>query len=134
MNRRADRENLVKMVYEMHMNSDFSLLRYEKYCEQYLEGEPDAYFELTSRTIIANRQMIDEAIERNSTNWKISRMPAVDLAILRVAAAEILYESDVPDEVSINEAVELAKKYGIEKSPGFINGLLGSMVREHAGQ
>lgn len=124
----------MKLVYEMHMNRDFSMLRYEQFCEQYMDEDPDQYFESTARTIIANRPLIDEAIERNSTNWKINRMPAVDLAILRIAAAELLYDSDVPQVVSINEAVELAKKYGTEKSPGFINGLLGSLVREHAGQ
>ena len=131
MNRRTDRENLMKLVYEMHMNQDFSMQRYEKYCDQYIKGIPDQYFKTTSTTIIDNIGQIDETIEKNSTNWKISRMSAVDLAILRVASAEILFESGVPIEVSINEAVELAKKYGTEKSPGFINGLLGSLVREH---
>ncbi len=133
MNRRLDRENLMKLVYEMHMNRDFSQHRYEKFCEQYVKGVPDQYFQNMSKTIIANVTAIDEAVERNSTNWKISRMSAVDLSILRVAAAEILYNSGVPLEVAINEAVELAKKYGTEKSPGFVNGLLGSLVREHEG-
>ena len=133
MNRRLDRENLMKLVYEMHMNRDFSQYRYEKFCEQYVKGAPDQYFQNMSKTIIANVTAIDEAVERNSTNWKISRMSAVDLSILRVAAAEILYNSGVPLEVAINEAVELAKKYGTEKSPGFVNGLLGSLVREHEG-
>ena len=129
MNRRHDRENLMKLVYEMHMNHDFSIQRYEKFCEQYVQGTPDRYFQSVSGMIIDNIEEIDETIEKNSTNWKISRMSAVDLAILRVSAAEILYNSGVPLEVSINEAVELAKKYGTEKSPGFINGLLGSLVR-----
>ena len=131
MNRRLDRENLMKLVYEMHMNDDFSISRYERYCEQYLEEKPDRYLDETARTVVYNIAVIDEAIERNSTNWKIGRMSAVDLAILRVAAAELLYESDVPKEVAINEAVEMAKKYGTEKSPGFINGLLGSLVKNH---
>ena len=55
-------------------------------------------------------------------------MPSVDLAILRVAAAEILYIKEIPDSVSINEAVGLAKKYGTDKSSKFINGLLGGLV------
>lgn len=121
----------MKLIYEMHMNQDFSILRYEKFCEQYLEEEPDQYLDSTIRTVIFNRQVIDEKIEKHSRNWKISRMSAVDLAILRIAAAEIMYESDVPQEVSINEAVELAKKYGTEKSAGFINGILGGLVRDH---
>ncbi len=132
MNRRTERENLMKLVYEMHMNHDFSMLAYESFCEQYLEETPSPYFKTVLETIIANRPFLDEAIERNSKNWKLNRMSAVDLSILRIAAAEILYDSGVPEEVAINEAVELAKKYGTEKSPGFINGLLGSLVRENA--
>ena len=132
MNRRTERENLMKLVYEMHMNHDFSMLAYESFCEQYLEETPGPYFKTVLEIIIANRPFLDEAIERNSKNWKLNRMSAVDLSILRIAAAEILYDSGVPEEVAINEAVELAKKYGTEKSPGFINGLLGSLVRENA--
>lgn len=59
-------------------------------------------------------------------------MAAVDLAILRVAAAEILYVEDIPAQVSINEAVNMAKKYSTGKSSGFINGLLGGMVKDDA--
>lgn len=121
----------MKLIYEMHMNQDFSLLRYEQFCEQYLEEEPDPYLDSTVRTVISNTPIIDETIEKYSKNWKVSRMSAVDLAILRISVAELLYESDVPQEVSINEAVELAKKYGTEKSAGFINGILGSLVRDH---
>ena len=131
MKRRTERENLMKLVYEMHINQDFSIARYEKFCEQYLKEKPDRYMESTIQTVISNQSVIDEMIEKNSRNWKISRMSVVDLAILRISAAEILYESDVPQEVSINEAVELAKKYGTEKSPGFINGILGNLVKEN---
>ena len=132
MNRRQDRENLMKLVYEMHMNHDFSVQRYEIFCEQYVQGSPDRYFQTTSRMIIDNIEEIDSYISRNSTNWKLSRMSAVDLAILRVAAAEILYKSGVPLEVSINEAVELAKKYEEPETVPFINGILGSFSRGEA--
>ena len=131
MSRRLSRENLMKLVYEMHMNRDFSMHRYDRFCEQYVKGKPDEYFRFMSETIVANVASIDQKIEQNSTNWKISRMAAVDLSILRVSVAEILYDSGVPLEVSINEAVELARKFGTEKSPGFVNGLLRSLVREH---
>ena len=76
-----------------------------------------------------NLQVIDEKLESCSENWKVSRMAKVDLAILRLSAAEILYLDDVPDSASINEAVDMAKKFGGDDSGKFINGILGKVVR-----
>lgn len=72
---------------------------------------------------------VDKAIEENSKSWKISRFSKVDLSILRLATYEILYVEDIPHQVSINEAVKLAKKYGSDESHKFINGILGGLVR-----
>lgn len=131
MGRKAERENLMKLVYEMQMNNDFSRSMVDSFSEQFADEEPDNYFRKTADTIIANLVQIDNSIEKHSVRWKKERMPAVDLAVLRVAAAEIMYDDSIPPEVSVNEAVELAKKYGTEKSPGFINGLLGGLVKEY---
>jgi N utilization substance protein B len=76
-----------------------------------------------------NRDALDERIEIDSENWKVSRMAKTDLSILRIAAAEILYADDIPDSVSANEAVELAKMYGGDESSRFINGILGKLIR-----
>jgi N utilization substance protein B len=67
-------------------------------------------------------------IERTSDNWVLSRMPLVDRNILRLAVFELLYLDDVPDSVSINEAVEMAKIYGGEDSSKFVNGILGRLA------
>ena len=72
---------------------------------------------------------IDEMIARNATGWSFERIAKVDLSILRLATYEILYVEKIPEGASINEAVELGKKYGGEKSAKFINGVLGAIAR-----
>jgi N utilization substance protein B len=72
----------------------------------------------------AHRDEVDAYLEAYSQGWSIERMPAVDRAIMRVATWEIIYNDDIPDAVAVNEAVELAKEYSTDDSPGFINGLL----------
>ncbi|MDO4616520.1 MAG: transcription antitermination factor NusB [Lachnospiraceae bacterium] len=73
---------------------------------------------------------IDELINSSSKGWKTGRMNKVDLSILRLAAYEVKYDDRVPVGVAINEAVELAKKYGGDNSPAFINGVLGKIARD----
>lgn len=72
---------------------------------------------------------IDALINENVTGWKTSRMAKVDLTILRLAVYEIKYDDTIPTKVSINEAVELAKKYGTEKSGSFVNGVLSRIIK-----
>lgn len=72
---------------------------------------------------------IDSLIETNAKSWPISRMSKVDLSILRNAVFEIIYDNDMDDAISVNEAIELAKVYCDEQSPKFINGVLGGIVR-----
>ena len=79
-----------------------------------------------------NQAAIDAELESLSGNWKVERMSAIDRNLLRIAAYEILYAPEpVPAAVAINEAVELAKAYGGDDSPSFINGLLGPLVKKH---
>ncbi len=73
---------------------------------------------------------IDKIIEEVSSGWRINRMGKVDLALLRQAVFEIYFDADIPTGVAINEAVELAKAYGQDSSPGFINGILAKAVKE----
>ena len=85
--------------------------------------------ELVAKTL-ENLNTVDEEISRFAVGWSLGRMNKVSLAILRLAVAEILYFDDIPASVSINEAVELAKKYASQKDGSFINGILGSIARE----
>lgn len=71
---------------------------------------------------------LDALIDEKSTGWKTNRMAKVDLAIIRLAVYEIKFEDDIPTKVSINEAVELAKKYGADESAAFVNGVLAKFA------
>lgn len=79
--------------------------------------------------IAENQQSIDRAIGAFAHGWTVERMPLVDVCILRVAVYEMLYGGEVSDGVAINEAVELAKRFGGDRSPAFINGVLGGISR-----
>jgi len=74
-----------------------------------------------------HRHAIDTAIERFSSNWKLSRMSCVDRNILRIAVFELLFCADIPPKVSINEAIDVGKRFGTEESGAFINGILDSI-------
>jgi N utilization substance protein B len=70
------------------------------------------------------QQIIDTAIKARSKNWSLARMPLVDLNVMRMATYELMYRQDIPKKVSINEAIEIARKFGDKESPAFVNGIL----------
>ncbi len=78
--------------------------------------------------VAANRIELDRLIKEKSRNWSLTRMAKVDLNILRLAAFELLHRQDVPKNVTINEAIEIAKKFGSEDSPAFVNGILDEIA------
>jgi len=84
---------------------------------------------LTANTI-RNLEKIDSIISKYATNWQIKRMATVDRNILRLATYELLFVEDIPIKVSINEAVEIAKKYGDSESGKFVNGILDKIAKE----
>jgi N utilization substance protein B len=77
-----------------------------------------------------NQEKIDEIIIAHTDNWTIDRMPVIDRSIIRIGLYEFLFEKDIPYSVTINEAVELAKAYGMEESSKFVNGILGKVAGE----
>lgn len=106
-------------------------LVYEQMGDGHLAPSPEdqAYIDDVLKGVQENQEQIDGLIQRYSVDWTLDRMPRVDLTILRLAAYEILYRPDVPGEVAINEAVELAGKYSDPAGGRFINGVLGSILR-----
>ena len=78
--------------------------------------------------ILAHLDQIDAQINEKSVGWNVSRLGKVELAIMRLAVYEILFDDTIPGSVSINEAIELAKKYGAQESPAFVNGVLAKFV------
>ena len=101
------------------------------------DGEPDDFCRCLVEGVERYLPGIDETVGEVSENWSVSRMPFVDRNILRLATYEILYDSEVPPSVAINEAVELAKVYGGDDSSKFVNGVLGKIALkrvEHSDQ
>lgn len=96
----------------------------------YPNGKQRDYIRDIVSGVATHREEIDEYIQRFAKGWKLSRISRTALAVLRVAVYEILYVSDVPNGVAISEAVELAKGYDMPETVSFINGVLGSFVRE----
>lgn len=80
------------------------------------------------RGVLEHREAIDARIAEKSKNWALTRMAKVDLNILRLAAYELLYREDIPKNVTMNEAIEIAKRFGTSDSPAFINGILDEIA------
>jgi N utilization substance protein B len=83
--------------------------------------------------VVAHRERIDELLSTYAQGWTLARMPAVDRAVLRLGAWELLFNDEVPDAVAIDEAVELARLLSTDESPGFVNGLLARLLAVKAG-
>ena len=98
--------------------------------EEELAARDSKYLEELVNSVVDNQAAIDERIGKYSIGWDVSRLGKVERAILRLAIAEMLYMTDIPVSVSINEAVLLAKKYGADQASKFINGILGKFSRE----
>ena len=127
------REQVFKELFLMDFsNREEADEQWQLYLENQEEvGETDVP-ELSARArAVADRiPELDEKINAASVGWKTSRMNRTDLAILRLAAFEILFDDEIPDKVAINEAVELAKAYGEDESYAFINGVLGQIAAD----
>ena len=95
-----------------------------------LTEEDVAFSDAVLSGIEAHQEEIDPLIGELAIGWSIERMPRVDLSILRVAIYEMMYRRDIPYSVSINEAVELAKKFGGDEAPAFVNGILAKLIQK----
>lgn len=123
--RRQSRELALQALFFLDINQSGEGL--EGFCEQREEELTDKvrpFFMDLVQGVMAAMDEIDDLLNRTSTNWKLSRMPVVDRNIMRIAVFEILKRPDIPSSVSINEAVEIGKKYGTRDSGPFINGIL----------
>lgn len=141
MSRKKARDAAVKILYSADINNDFSddfifsMLRNFEYFDIELGQVP-----LDSESIVFTKEVcfgfkekqsvIDQKIGEHSSKWDFDRLGRVDLAILRVAVFEILFRSDIPTSVVVNEAIENAKKYCEADSYRFINGVLGSIAKD----
>lgn len=127
--RSEEREQAFCLLFQSLFNTDENFEIYE----ENIESVGD-YARSIALGVEEKKDNLDELIEKYSKGWKVKRLPKVNLAILRLAAYEILFVDDVPESVAINEAVELAKKYSGESDYSFINGVLGALVKSEVNE
>ena len=130
-NRRLARESALEVLYRLDLVGDEPehtiaeiLLRKNP------SEEAETYLRRLVDAALGHQQELDTTLRKHLTRWRLERLTMLDRAILRLAAAEILYFDDVPPKVSINEAVEIAKKYGDDEAGKFVNGVLDSVYQE----
>lgn len=131
MSRKNAREGAMKLLYQMESNDNFSDDELNIYLENFtFDKMEEKYIVESINEITKELETIDAYIEDNLDSWSIHRLAKVDLAVLRISIYEILYRKDIPVEVSINEAIEIVKKYSNNDSFKFVNGVLGGFVKQ----
>lgn len=132
MSRKIARELAVQLLYQVEIQKDDVKEQIETFLEDNALSDNDKeYFLSAVNGTLENIDDINKLIESNSKNWSINRIAKVDLSILRLAIFELTKRTDIPQNVSINEAIELAKKFGTDESKAFINGILAEIVKEN---
>jgi len=129
-NRRKARELALNALFQGEMTATSAVENFPLLCEN---------FEINKKAIPYGRELvygitdkkdeIDAKIEESAKNWRVSRMSVLDRNIIRLASYEMMFKEDVPPRVAIDEAIELAKRYCAEDSPGFINGILDAILK-----
>lgn len=131
MTRKQAREFMMQVFFQMEACGDFDVNNKTEYMNPPRIDPKQRHYCNDLYSLLCNKKdLIDGRIEAHSTGWKLTRMPKTDLAVLRLAACEILYLDDIAPAISINEAVELAKKYGTEASPKYVNAILGRIAED----
>ncbi len=129
MNRRQARENVFYLVFETEFQkSDINCAELFQLAQEIGVVEYDEYTERVFFGVINELDNIDAKISEYSKGWKLDRISKVSLAIMRICVYEMLYCEDIPFNISINEAVELAKKFDFDKAPSFINGVVNRIA------
>ena len=129
------REHVFKMLFQIELNDAADMPEHLQY---YFESLDDAaerdkeYIQKKYEAAAAKIPEIDALLNDTAKGWKTTRMSKVDLTILRLAVYEMKWDSDVPEGVAINEAVELAKRFGGESSSAFVNGVLGKIAKQES--
>jgi N utilization substance protein B len=126
--RRQARELAMQALFYMDMRNNVSTEMLENFCANFIPPpKSQAFFLKLVNGVLEARAEIDALVEQFSKNWDISRMSSVDRNVMRIAVFELLCCEDIPPKVSINEAVDVGKKFGTEESGAFINGIMDSI-------
>ena len=136
MSRRSRaREVVLQILYQDDLNPDRRLSVDEEFLKQRLRGD-ETLMDFAKDLLAGvrrSRRELDVMLTERAANWSLQRMAATDRNVLRLGAYELLY-TDTPDRVAVNEAVELAKRYGAKQSPQFVNGILDRLMHESRGR
>lgn len=132
MSRRELREHIFKILFQVEFNSieemqEQSALYFDDIALN--DGKEKTYILEKLNNIVERIPEIDQKINEYSEGWKVDRLGKVELSVIRLAVYELLYDEDIPTGVAINEAVELAKTFGCDSAPAFINAVLGKISR-----
>ena len=129
--RRRSREFALQVLYQLEITKQGALQAMVQLRENFSpeEGE-DEFAKRIVLGVMEHRQEIDRLIKERSENWRLDRMTIIDRNILRIAIFELLYCGDIPPKVTLNEAIDLGKRYGSEESGSFINGILDRIQNE----
>lgn len=126
MKRHEARAKALQVLFQL----DSTELPVEEAIEHVLEEqETDAFLEQLVRGTVEHKEQIDAALEEKLENWTLSRLPKIERTVLRLSVYELLYMQDAPERVVLNEAIELCKVYGDEKSSKFVNGVLSKFTK-----
>ena len=126
--RRQARELAMQALFYMDMQKDASEEMLARFCGCFCPSKKSRPFlKKLVNGVLGTKGQIDALVERFSQNWKIDRMSSVDRNVMRIAVYELLYCDDIPPKVSINEAVDIGKKFGTQESGAFINGIMDSI-------
>ena len=130
--RRQARESALQMLYQMEMSgADFKEMRDDFWVGQTVtDAKIKEFSENLVQGVLVEKETIDQLINKYATHWRLERMPVVDRSVLRLAVYELKECKDVPLKVILNEAIEVAKKFGAEESSTFINGVLDKVAKE----
>jgi N utilization substance protein B len=129
--RRKARELALRILYQMETNSEDTVKALARYCESFpYQQEVIDYTKNVLTGIEREKDAIDRLIKDACDNWRLDRITYVDINILRLGIYEMLFSEDVPPKVAIDEAIEIAKKYGNEDSREFINGVLDRVLKD----
>lgn len=134
MSRRIARKHIFNIIFQTEFYNDEDINDIIDNYDENIKESNDADKEFIKnelKGIIDNKKEIDNIINKYAVGWSIERIAKVDIAILRLAVYEIVFSNDIPQKVSVNEAVELAKEFSSDKSPAFINGILGKIVSSY---
>jgi N utilization substance protein B len=127
------REVVLQLLYQHDQNRDFTTEAARLFMRRRLQDEVlEKLAETIYRGALTHRAEIDQKLSEVAENWSVTRMAVVDRNLLRLSAYELLYEPDTPPKVVIDEAVELAKRYGTAESSAFVNGILDRLAQQSA--